>query len=117
MAELKPPRADGPHTVAQPMRIRAKARDGLTEVTILMPHAMETGLRKDSSGEFVPAHYITDVRVSVAGRVVLEAKMSLAVSKDPLLAFRFRGGEPGQTLSVSWADNRGQQRADSATIS
>ena len=49
--------------VAEPIRIRARHRDGLTEVLLLMPHPMETGLRKDDSGSFVAAHYITDVRV------------------------------------------------------
>jgi sulfur-oxidizing protein SoxZ len=107
--------ADRP-AVTQAIRIRAKARDGLTEVLVLMPHPMETGLRKAGNGEFVPAHFITDVRISVSGRLVLAARMSIAVAQDPLLAFRFKDGKPGERISVSWADNRGEQRTDQSTI-
>jgi sulfur-oxidizing protein SoxZ len=105
-----------PLVAALPIRIRARAKDGMTDVTILMPHPMETGLRRGSDGKLVPSHFITDVSVNVAGRVVLEAKMSQAVSADPLLSFRFRGGQAGQLISVRWADNQGRQRTDTATI-
>jgi sulfur-oxidizing protein SoxZ len=105
-----------PPAAALPIRIRARAKDGMTEVMVLMPHPMETGLRRGSDSKLVPSHFITDVSVSVAGRVVLEAKMSQAVSADPLLSFRFRGGQPGQLISVSWADNKGRQRTDTVTI-
>jgi sulfur-oxidizing protein SoxZ len=100
----------------QPIRIRARVKDGITDVLILMPHPMETGLRKDATGDFVPAHFITDVHVTAAGRTVLQARMSMAVSQDPMLSFRFRGGRSGESVSVHWTDNRGQQRSDSTFI-
>jgi sulfur-oxidizing protein SoxZ len=99
-----------------PIRIRARALPGHTEVTLLMPHPMETGMRKDASGAFVPAHYITDVQVTAAGRVVLQARLSQAVSQDPLLSFRYRGGQPGDRLQVHWTDSRGEQRRDSVLV-
>ncbi len=116
MAEAANTHRPPPPAAVQPIRIRARAQDGMTEVVILMPHPMETGLRRGSEGRLVPSHFITDVSVSVAGRVVLEAKMSQAVAADPLLSFRFRGGQPGQPISVSWADNMGRQRSDTATV-
>jgi sulfur-oxidizing protein SoxZ len=100
-----------------PIRIRARAAQGHTEVTLLMPHPMETGMRKDDSGAFVPAHFITDVQVAVAGRVVLQARLSQAVSQDPLLSFRYRGGQPGDRLQVRWTDSRGDQRSDETSVS
>lgn len=102
--------------MAQPIRIRARHRDGLTEVVLLMPHPMETGLRKDASGKLVATHYIGDVRVTVEGRTVLEARMSQAVSQDPLLTFRFRGGKPGERITASWRDSLGEARADESLI-
>ena len=102
---------------AIPIRIRAKAVHGLTEVLLLMPHPMETGMRKDDSGAFVAAHFITDVQVALEGRSVLEARLSQAVSQDPLLSFRFRGGAPGQLLRVSWTDSRGDRRSDEVRVS
>ncbi len=99
-----------------PIRIRAHAKEGTTEVHVLMPHPMETGFRKNETGEFIPAHYITDVRIEVAGKLVLAATLSRAVSEDPLLYFRVQGGSPGDTISVSWIDTRGERRADDARI-
>ena len=51
--------------MADPMRIRAKIKDGVTEVRVLMAHIMETGQRKDSAGAVIPAHYIKDVKATV----------------------------------------------------
>ena len=102
--------------MAQPIRIRARHRDGLTEVVLLMPHPMETGLRKGASGRLVGTHYIGDVRVAVEGRTVLEARLSQAVSQDPLLTFRFRGGKPGERIAASWRDSLGEARADESLI-
>ena len=103
--------------MGMPIRIRARAVQGRTEVTLLMPHPMETGMRKDDSGRFVPAHFITEVQVAAAGRVVLQARLSQAVSQDPLLSFRYRGGLPGDRLEVRWSDSRGDQRSDETSVS
>jgi sulfur-oxidizing protein SoxZ len=102
---------------SMPIRIRARAVQGHTDVTLLMPHPMETGMRKDDSGSFVPAHFITDVEVVAEGRVVLQARLSQAVSQDPLLSFRYRGGAAGDALQVRWTDSRGAQRSDSVLVS
>ncbi len=102
--------------VADAIRIRALFRDGATDVHVLMPHPMETGLRKDESGRLVPAHFITEVQINCAGRTVLAATFGRAVSVDPLLHFRFRGGQPGQSVSVAWTDTEGEQRRDDAVI-
>jgi len=99
-----------------PIRIRARALPGHTEVTLLMPHPMETGMRKDESGAFVPAHYITEVQVTAAGRVVLHARLSQAVSRDPLMSFRYRGGQLGDRVQVHWTDSRGEQRSDGVLV-
>lgn len=102
--------------MANPIRIRAKNKDGLTEVLILMPHPMETGLRKDDAGVSIPAHYITEIHVHTGSREVLKARVSIAVSRDPLLLFRFQGGQIGDTMTVSWTDNRGDKRSDQTAI-
>ena len=99
-----------------PIRIRARHVQGRTEVTLLMPHPMETGLRRDDRGGFVPAHYITEVQVLADGRTVLQARLSHAVSRDPLLSFRYRGGAPGDRVQVRWTDSRGEQRSDSVLV-
>lgn len=103
--------------MASPIRIRARQDGDRTEVLMLLAHPMETGLRKDGSGALVPAHYITELRVLAEGRAVLEARLSQAVSQDPLISFRFRGGRRGDRITVSWTDSRGDRRQDDVMIS
>jgi len=101
-----------------PIRIRARQRagEGVTELVFLMPHPMETGLRKNPAGGFVPAHFISELRVSVQGRTVFEARLTAAVSRDPLLSLRFRGAQAGDRVTVDWLDTQGNRRSDSGLI-
>ena len=102
--------------MGNPMKIRASLKDGVTEVKILMQHAMETGLRKDADGALVPAWFITEVKVQHKGRTVLESQFGQSISKNPYLMFRFKGGAAGEKVTVSWVDNKGDTRTDEATI-
>ncbi len=99
-----------------PMRIRATMSGDMVEVKVLMAHEMETGLRKDAKGNLVPAHFIQDVTVAHNGKTVLSAQWSTAVSKNPFLHFRFKGGKPGEKVTITWVDNRGEKRTDEAAI-
>jgi len=99
-----------------PMRIRAAMADGKVEVKVLMAHDMETGLRKDSNGKLVPAHFIRNVTVVHGGKTVLSAQWGTSVSRNPFLHFRFRGGKPGEKVTITWIDNTGEKRTDEAAI-
>jgi sulfur-oxidizing protein SoxZ len=103
--------------MADPMRIRAQTKDGMTEVRVLMAHIMETGQRKDSAGNVIPAHYIEDVTATVGDKTVLSAKWGPAVSQNPFLHFKFKGAKPGDKLKVTWKDNKGESRVDEVTLS
>jgi sulfur-oxidizing protein SoxZ len=102
--------------MADPMRVRALEKDGTTEVKILMKHDMETGLRKDDAGNLVPAHFIQQVSVKHNDTEVLSAQFGTSVSKDPFLAFKFKGGAKGDKVIVSWIDTSGDKRTDEAII-
>lgn len=103
--------------MADPMRIRAQMKDGMTEVRVLMAHSMETGQRKDSSGTVIPAHFIKDVKASVGDKTVLSAQWGPAISQNPFLHFRFKGAKAGDKVKVTWTDNKGDTRTDEAAIS
>jgi len=109
--------SDNHTNMGKPMRIRAKAQGDLVEVKVLVSHVMETGLRKDQEGGLVPAHFIQLFTVACAGRIVLSGQWGPGVSANPFLSFKFRGGHAGETLKVSWIDNRGDGRSDEAVIS
>ena len=102
--------------MADPMKIRASMVGDKVEVKILMAHEMETGQRKDAKGEIVPAHFIQNVTAVHNGKTVLSAQWGTAVSKNPFLSFRFTGGKPGDKITVTWVDNKGDKRTDEATI-
>lgn len=100
----------------RPMRIRAVEKDGVVEVKALMSHIMETGQRKDSSGNVVPAHFIDLVEAKWNDKVVLSAQWGPAVSRDPFLSFKFKGGKKGDKVTLSWKDNKGESRSDTTDI-
>ena len=100
------------------IKIRAKLKDGETEVKCLMSHPMETGLRKDSkTGELVPAHFIQEVVCKSKDQVVMTANWSGGVSKNPYLAFKFTGAAAGDPVEVTWTDNKGETQTATETIS
>jgi sulfur-oxidizing protein SoxZ len=102
--------------MADPMKIRATTLGDSTEVKVLMSHEMETGQRKDAQGQTIPAWFIQNVIVTWNGRTVLSAQWGTAVSKNPFLSFKFKGGAKGDRIAISWMDNRGDKRADEAVI-
>ena len=99
------------------IKIRAKAKGGVTTVKTLMSHPMETGLRKDKkTGEKIPAHFITEVTAEHNGNVVMMANWAGAISKNPYLSFRFNGGATGDNVKISWVDNMGESDSLEAPI-
>jgi sulfur-oxidizing protein SoxZ len=103
--------------MADPMRIRASMQGDKVEVKVLMAHDMETGLRKDPDGKLVPAHFIRNVGVTHGGRTVLSAQWGTSISRNPFMHFRFKGGKPGDKVTITWVDNKGDTRTDEAVIS
>ena len=102
--------------MADKTKIRAQVRGDVADIKILMSHPMETGRRKDASGEMVPAHYIQSVTATLNGKTVLDAQWGIAVSKNPFLGFRVKGAKIGDEVTVSWVDNKGERRSDKAII-
>ena len=90
------------------IKVRTKTDGGVTTVRALIKHPMETGQRKDKkTGEKIPAHYITEVTATLNGKTVMTANWAQGVSKNPYLSFKFSGGKAGDTLKISWVDNKG----------
>jgi len=94
------------------IKMRANAEGDVITVKALISHPMETGLRKDNAGKVIPADFIQEVSCEHNGVAVLTAQWGTAISKNPYLSFRFRGGKAGDTLKMSWKDNMG--KTDSA---
>ena len=103
--------------MANSIKVRAKAKGDTVTVKALIKHPMETGLRKDKkTGKVIPAHFIQEVNCQHNGKDVLVAEWGPAVSKNPYLAFSFKGGKAGDSVKISWVDNAGGKDAAEATI-
>ena len=99
------------------IKIRAKAKDGVTTVKTLISHPMESGQRKDSkTGEKIPAHHVTEVMAEHNGKQVMSANWGGGISKNPYLSFKFKGAASGDTVKISWVDNKGEGDSAEAPI-
>lgn len=103
--------------MAKSIRIKASAKGSQTEVKALISHSMETGLRKDKkTGKKIPAHFIQEVICEHNGAQVMKCNWSVAVSKNPYLAFKFSGGKAGDAIKISWTDNMGKSDSAEAKV-
>ena len=101
--------------MARPMKIRARLAGDYTDIRVLMAHPMETGQRK-VKGKLVPAHFIENVTVKVNGKTVIDGQTSQAVSRNPVFAFRVKGGAKGDKVEIGWLDNEGESNSIEAAV-
>jgi sulfur-oxidizing protein SoxZ len=99
------------------IKIRLKRIEDSTLVRLLINHPMETGRRIDlETGELIPAHFINKLIVTHQDRVIASCALGPGVSKDPYFSFRFKNGNPGDFVTVTWTDNLGYSDRDSARV-
>lgn len=95
--------------MAKSIKIRAKSKDGVTTVKCLLTHPMQpSGQKNKKTGKEIPAHFIQGVDVAINGKVVVHGMLSGGISKNPYLSCKAKGNK-GDTLSVSWVDNKGNK--------
>jgi len=88
------------------------------DVLVLAKHPMETGNRKDQkTGEVIPAHFIQTMVFSVNGTEVAQAHLNQGISANPLVGINVANAKPGDTVTVSWTDNKGESDSTEQTIS
>lgn len=98
------------------VKIRARLKDGVTNVKALIAHPMETGLRKDKAGKPIPAHFIQEVVCTHNGQQKATWEMGISIARNPYLQFEIEDAAKGDTLEVSWKDNHGESASGSTTI-
>lgn len=99
------------------IKLRTKFKNGITAVRVLISHPMETGLRKDKeTGKVLPAHFIQEVTCKHNGKLKMVMEFGISVSKNPFLQFELEDGAKGDTLELSWKDNKGETDSVTAQI-
>jgi len=87
------------------IKIRTKRLDGNTQIRTLITHPMENGRHKDKQDELIPAHYIQELWVEHNKNKIVNCNMAGSMSKNPYFDFLLKGGEVGDTITISWIDN------------
>ena len=82
-----------------------KKRD-VIEIKTLVGHVMESGQRKDESGNLVPRKIINRFACEFNGRPVFACDLEPAMAANPFLQFTAKVEESG-TFRFTWTDDDG----------
>ena len=98
------------------MKVRAKSKDGMADIKVLITHPMEGGNRKDKkTGQEIEPHFIQEVTFEINGKNVVTAQLSGGVSKNPYINCQVAANS-GDTLKVAWVDSKGEGDSIEAAI-
>jgi len=98
------------------MRIDARYQGGSTRLRALIDHPMETGTRQDATGVSIPPLFIQSLVIRYQEKVVVDAKLSSAISRNPYFSFEFTGGNIGDELTIEWVDSADNQSEKTVVI-
>jgi len=86
---------------------KKEAKKGeLVEVKALVQHVMETGQRKDASGNTIPRKILNKFTCTVNGKEVFSADFEPAIAANPYIQFKFKATESGPVV-LTWVDDDG----------
>jgi len=98
------------------IKIKAKAEGGVAEVKALISHPMDLPRKDKTTGQEIPAHFIQELVAELNGKPVMTALWSGGVSKNPYLAFKVKANA-GDTIKLTWKDNKGESDSAEEKIS
>ena len=79
------------------------------EARWIVGHPMETGFRIDDSGHRITRNVITQVRVLLNGRLILDVEPGTGLAANPYLAFPVLVPAEGGSVAVEWLDDTGNR--------
>jgi len=89
------------------VKVPSKAQAGeVVTIKTLINHEMESGQRKDKSGNPIPRKIINKFEVTFNGKSVFAADIEPAVAANPYFEFALKVPEAGK-LSFAWTDDDG----------
>ncbi len=96
------------------MKIKAKLKGDVVNVKAMAKHDMLTYDQAKKKGK--EANFITHITAKVGDRVVYDVSTSQFWSKNPQWKFKFKGGEKGQKVEITWTDLSGKSVTESKKI-
>ena len=106
MADNVKPRVKAPR--------KASAGETVT-IKTLISHPMESGQRKDSSGNVIPRSIINRFTCEFNGESVVDVKMEPAISTNPYFEFEAKVPESGD-FKFTWYDDDGSVYEDTQSV-
>ncbi len=85
---------------------KSAAAGEIVQIKTLISHKMETGLRKNKKGKFIPRKIVNRFEAKFNGKRVFASDWHPAISANPYLSFFMRATESG-TLEMAWTDDDG----------
>lgn len=95
---------------------RIELKDSVANVRVIINHPMLVERRDQNTGQQLPAHFIEEIIFTHGGETVMTLACGQAVSQNPFIQFYFKGAKAGDTLKVSWRDNKGDTDATELKI-
>jgi sulfur-oxidizing protein SoxZ len=92
----------------------AKAGEVVT-IKTLISHPMESGQRKDSSGNVIPRSIINRFTCELNGAMVIDVTMEPAISTNPYIEFDAKVDAAGE-FKFTWYDDDGSVYEDVKAI-
>lgn len=87
----------------------------MVTIKALISHAMESGQRKDKSGNKIPRKIINTFSATFNGAEVITVNLEPAISTNPYFQFRFKVPASGD-LAFKWVDDDGSVSEITKTI-
>jgi len=98
------------------LKLPKEAKKGeIIQIKSLVQHPMETGLRKDASGNVIPRKIINKFTCTFNGKPVFSADLDPAIAANPYLQFTARVDESG-TFKFAWVDDDGTVTTAEETV-
>lgn len=100
--------------------IRAQAQlgqNGLTTVKLVIRHPMIIERVDPKTGQTIQPHFIEELKIVHAGESLVDADWGQAISTNPFLQFSFSGAKVGDSIAISWRDNRGESDSTQVQVS
>jgi sulfur-oxidizing protein SoxZ len=89
------------------IKLPKEAKKGeIIEIKTLLPHVMETGQRKDQSGNTIPRKIINKFSCDFNGNRVFSVDIEAAVAANPFMQFTAKVEQSG-TFKFTWVDDDG----------
>ena len=89
------------------IRLPKRAKKGeIIQIRALLPHPMESGLRRDASGQLVPRKIVNRFECTFSGRPVFSCELEPGTAANPYLQFSARVEQSG-TFRFAWTDDDG----------